>query len=219
MRTRHCHAFLSTTAAAATLSPSALTSISTLLPRLISSDQLPVASRLLSASLLLPPPHPSFHPLSSLLSSLPDLTPTLSLLNSVRYHPLKPSPLPLFPPLLSSFLTSRSHKDSSKIFFWLCRSDSAHRPDENVYHLALRGFCKLDRMLEVLRVLREMASDEVVVGEEMRELVYRGLLQDARIEGARELDLVLRCLDENRSGDGFEKAWKLLDRLISEWED
>ncbi|KAJ3698514.1 hypothetical protein LUZ61_002219 [Rhynchospora tenuis] len=220
MRIRHSHAFLSTTGAtAASLSPSDLTSISTLLPRLITSGQLPVASRLLSASLLLPPPHPSFHPLSSLLSSLPDLAPTFSLLNSVRYHPLKPSPLPLFPPLLSSFLASRSHKDSSKVFFWLCRPDSAHRPDENLYHLAVRGFCKLERMLEVLRVMREMASDEVVVGEEVRGLVYTGLLQEARVDEAKELDLVFRSLEEDRSGDGFEKASKLLDRLISEWED
>lgn len=85
--------------------------------------------------------------------------------------------------------------------------------------MAIRGFCKLERMLEVLRVLREMARDNVIVGEDMRELVYRGLLQEARIDEARELDLVLRSLEENCSGDEFEKALGMLDRLICEWED
>ncbi|XP_078175834.1 uncharacterized protein LOC144569382 [Carex rostrata] len=216
MRTVPCSRFLSTAGGAANLSVSDLTSISNLLPRLIPS---PAASRLLSASLLLPPPHPSFRPLASLLSSLPDLAPTFSLLTALRHHPLKPSPLPLFSPLLSSFLANRPYKDSSKIFFWLCRPDSAHRPDKHLYHMAIRGFCKLERMLEVLRVLREMARDNVIVGEDMRELVYRGLLQEARIDEARELDLVLRSLEENCSGDEFEKALGMLDRLICEWED
>jgi pentatricopeptide repeat protein len=85
--------------------------------------------------------------------------------------------------------------------------------------MAIRGFCKLERMLEVLRVLREMAMDEVVVGEDMRKLVYRGLLQEARIDEARELDLVLGRLEENCSGNEFVKAREMLDRLISEWED
>lgn len=74
-------------------------------------------------------------------------------------------------------------------------------------------------MLEVLRVLREMARDDIIVGEDMRELVYKGLLQDARIDEARELDSVLRSLEENCSGDGFEKALEMLDQLICEWED
>lgn len=71
----------------------------------------------------------------------------------------------------------------------------------------------------MLRVLREMARDEFIVGEDMRELVYRGLLQEARIDEAKELDLVLRSLEENCSGGGFEKARDMLDRWISEWED
>lgn len=85
--------------------------------------------------------------------------------------------------------------------------------------MAIGGFCKLERMLEVLRVVGEMARDDVIVGEDMRELVYRGLLQEARIDEAKELDLVLRSLEENCSGDGFEKAREMLNRLIGEWED
>ncbi|XP_020103439.1 uncharacterized protein LOC109720614 [Ananas comosus] len=201
------------------LSEPYLAEVRSLLPRLLALGHHSDAVRLLSAALLLSPPLSSL-PIPSLarhLSSLPDLAPTLALLTSLRHHPLRPSPLPFVAPLLSSFLLSRRPRDAAKVFFWLCRADSPRRPDREVYEIAIGGFCRLGRMLDALRALREMALDSVPIGGGLREEVYRGLLQEARIDEARELDAALKGLEGG--GGEFDRVAELLDRFVRDWEE
>lgn len=72
-------------------------------------------------------------------------------------------------------------------------------------------------MLDALRALREMALDSVPIGGGLREEVYRGLLQEARIDEARELDAALKGLEGG--GGEFDRVAELLDRFVRDWEE
>ncbi|KAG1365135.1 putative pentatricopeptide repeat-containing protein, mitochondrial-like [Cocos nucifera] len=72
-------------------------------------------------------------------------------------------------------------------------------------------------MAEALRAVKEMVGDGVSPGANLREAVYRGMLREARIDEARELDAALKCIEEE--GNGFGGAVEVLDRLLREWEE
>lgn len=69
-------------------------------------------------------------------------------------------------------------------------------------------------MFEALQALKEMMADRVAPASEMRIAVYQGLLHEARIDEARQLDATLQVVEES---EGFDGAMELLDRIIREW--
>lgn len=81
----------------------------------------------------------------------------------------------------------------------------------------MEGFCRLGRMLDALIVVKEMVSDRISLASETRVTIYRGLLQQARVDEARELDPALIVIEQ--SGEGSGDALKLLDRIIKNWEE
>lgn len=72
-------------------------------------------------------------------------------------------------------------------------------------------------MLDALIVVKEMVSDRISLASETRVTIYRGLLQQARVDEARELDPALIVIEQ--SGEGSGVALKLLDRIIKNWEE
>ncbi|XP_072970888.1 uncharacterized protein [Typha angustifolia] len=190
-----------------------------LLPLLLSSDHHSTAFSLLSTVLLLRPPLASL-PISTIvshLSSHSDLAPSLALLTTLRHHPLRPSPLPFASPLVSSFFSNRRPKDAAKVFFWLCREDSPCRPDAETYRVAVEGFCWHGRMVDALKAVKEMVSDGVAVGEVLRKELCKGLMQEARIEEAWEVEEALKGVEKEGGKDG--KVVEVLERLIRVWEE
>ncbi|WOL16482.1 hypothetical protein Cni_G25269 [Canna indica] len=203
----------------AVLTKEEFAAIRDLVPRLCDAGQHDTAVRLVTTALLTDPPLDSL-PISSLadrLSTLPDMTAAMSLLTALRYHPRRPSPLPFCSALLSSYFTGHRHKEAAKVLSWLFRADSPCRPDAAVYRTAVEGFCWLGRMIEALRAVKEMVADGISPGSKLRESVYRGLLREARIDEALELNATLKLIEE--SGEGFDGALELLDRIIKEWEE
>ncbi|KAH7654589.1 Pentatricopeptide repeat-containing protein [Dioscorea alata] len=197
-----------------------LSQIHALVPRLIDSGHLDDAVRLIDAALLADPSSQSSLPLPLIADSLSDhsdLTPTMSLLTAVRYNPSRPSPLALVSLLIASFLRRRRLKEAVKVFFWLCRSDSPCRPDRDVYATAIEGFCRHGKTLEGLRAMREMVRDGVVPEREMKEAVWRGLLQEARVDEAQELNAALA--DVREEGDVLDAVALVLDRIIKDWQE
>lgn len=74
--------------------------------------------------------------------------------------------------------------------------------------------------MDVLRAAREMVRDGVEVGEEVRGLVWRSLLTEARVEEAREIDAALAAVNGGGNGDdGNDRVGELMDRIIREWQD
>lgn len=72
----------------------------------------------------------------------------------------------------------------------------------------------------MLRAAREMVRDGVEVGEEVRGLVWRSLLTEARVEEAREIDAALAAVNGGGNGDdGNDRVGELMDRIIREWQD
>ncbi|CAI9783547.1 unnamed protein product [Fraxinus pennsylvanica] len=65
--------------------------------------------------------------------------------------------------------------------------------DSEFYSVMVDGFCNNDILLEGLRVLRVMVSENLVVevGDDVRVFIYRGLLREARIRDAMELNEVV----------------------------
>ncbi|CAO1948370.1 unnamed protein product [Urochloa humidicola] len=195
------------------LSSSELSTISALLPRLLSAGHVPAAGRLLSAALLLPGslerlPLPG---LAAHLASLPTLSAAFALLTAIRHHPSRPSPLPLASPLLDSLLSQRRARDAASVLRWLCRPDSPRRPDAETYAAAVAGLCRLEDPRGALATLREMAADGVLASPELRETVRDAMMQDARIEEAWALEEAMRLPETS-------KVVELVDKLLSEWE-
>ncbi|CAO2165547.1 unnamed protein product [Urochloa humidicola] len=195
------------------LSPSELSTISALLPRLLSAGHVPAAGRLLSAALLLPGSLERL-PLPSLavhLASLPTFSAAFALLTAIRHHPSRPSPLPLASPLLGTLLSQRRARDAASVLRWLCRPDSPRRPDAETYAAAVAGLCRLEDPRGALAALREMAADGVRASPELQEAVRDAMMQDARIDEAWALEEAMRLPETG-------KVVELVDRLLSEWE-
>ncbi|KAG6498916.1 pentatricopeptide repeat-containing protein At1g52620-like isoform X1 [Zingiber officinale] len=195
-----------------------LAEIRLLVRRLCESDRHDAAVRLITTALLADPPLDAL-PIASLadrLSSLPDMVAAMSLLTALRYHPRHPSPIPFCYSLISSYFQNSRPKEAAKVLSWLFRSDTPCRPDAEVYRISVEGFCRLGRMLDALIAVKEMVSDRITPASETRVTIYRGLLQQARVDEAQELDPALMVIEQ--SGEGFGDVLKLLDRIIKNWE-
>lgn len=91
--------------------------------------------------------------------------------------------------------------------------------DLDLYVGLVDGFCMNEMTLESLRVLRVMASENLVIGDEIRVCVYRGLLREARVREALDLNAALsRCTPGSDGGtSGSEEVMDLLDKMIANW--
>ncbi|PIN11774.1 hypothetical protein CDL12_15621 [Handroanthus impetiginosus] len=227
----NCELRISTTATAAN-SSAALTEdeveqINAVIPRLCSSNHLKDAINLISAALSTANPPLKSLPLSSLINRLalePDLTYPMHFLNALKYNPSSGNPIVLIPiaKMFASifFKMDRPHK-ALKIFQWVSRPDfpGGVAMDLEFYAVLIDGFCKNGMILDALRVLRVMSSENLVVGSGVRNWVYRGLLRDARVGEALELKAALDSCTLGSDDGAFcrSEVVDLLDRMISNW--
>lgn len=122
---------------------------------------------------------------------------------------------------ISYSFETKQHKKALKIFHWVSRPDfpGGLVRDSEFYSVLVHGFCNNDILLEGLRVLRVMVSENLVVGDDVRMFIYRGLLREARIRDAMELNETLCCVYASGAGDSetVKKVVDLLDCLIDNW--
>ncbi|KAG0485425.1 hypothetical protein HPP92_009504 [Vanilla planifolia] len=203
----------------AVLTDAELGELRTLLPSLCDAGRPLDAVRLLDSALLAAPPLSSLPipELTDRLSSLPDMSFSIRLLDALRNHPRRPSPLPFCAILLSSYFRRRRLREAAKVFAWLCQGDSPCRPDMEIYGAAIQGFCERGRPFEAMRVAREMATDGMIPPEELRVLLCQGLLREARVEEALDLDSAIRRAVDG--DDGIHGLTQLLDRMIRDWQE
>lgn len=90
--------------------------------------------------------------------------------------------------------------------------------DLGFYADLIEGFCRNCMVLDSLHVLRVMVSANLVIGSEVRMVVYRGLLSEARVREAIELNAALGSCTPGSDG-GLKEVVGLLDRLIATWVD
>ncbi|MED6160833.1 hypothetical protein PIB30_054980 [Stylosanthes scabra] len=209
-----------------------LSTLNHLLPRLLSQpDNLPTALRLTSAALHTTTPLQTL-PLSHLihfLTSHPDTSPTFSLLTRLRHAPQihhHISPIALM--LLTSYFNNRMCKPALAVFRWLRRPDSPSPPTRQVYEVVIEGLCRNGFVFEGLSAARDM----VLAGEfvaaccgGLREWLYRGMLKEARVEDAVELnDAILgfeKCAGSGSDDEeeAKEKVLAVLERVIAHWNE
>lgn len=93
--------------------------------------------------------------------------------------------------------------------------------DMELYAALIDGFCKNWMVLDSLHVLRVMASGNLVIGSEIKMWIYRGLLREARVREALELNAALsRCTPGSDGGTfGSKEVVDLLDQMITTWVD
>lgn len=197
------------------LTPEEIKEINLLIPRLCSKNHFKEATGLITTALLTNPPLNSL-PLSIFIQRLteePDLTHSMYFLNKMKYTPKVHSFLNhVTRTLVDSYFQNGQPKWALKIFHWVSRSDflSEGVIDVGFYGLLIKGFCKYNMVLEALMVLRAIASENLVVGDDVRFCVYRCLLREARIRDAQELNKVLESEDN-------DKLMEILDHMISNW--
>ncbi|GMH27713.1 hypothetical protein Nepgr_029556 [Nepenthes gracilis] len=203
------------------LSPEEIAKINLLMPRLCNSDRVRDAVRLAEAALMAASPPPKSLSISILvdrLSENPDMADSMALLNRLKHNPRTHfSLLAVIHMLLSSYFGKKKPKEALKVFNWMLRPDSPSPPNPAVYGVLICGFCGNSMLFEGLKVLRQMISSNCALEMEVRMAVYRGLLREARIREAKELNEKLECIGDGVS-DGAEKVLKLIDEIISKWE-
>ncbi|XP_059285221.1 uncharacterized protein LOC132038586 [Lycium ferocissimum] len=206
------------TTATPSLTQEEITQINLLIPRLCSSNHLKEAANLISTAFLT---NPSLESLSisifiHRLSLEHDLTQSMYFLNSLKYTPKTQSfLLPICKMLVSLYFREREAKKALKIFHWVSRPDFPCVVDYGFCAVLVNGFCKNDMVVEGLKVLRVMVFGNLKVGGEVRMLVYRSLLREARIKEAQELNEALKCVVNGDKGN--EEVVALLDSIISNW--
>ncbi|XP_042062964.1 uncharacterized protein LOC121806864 isoform X2 [Salvia splendens] len=204
--------------------------INAVIRRLCDSNHLKEATDLISAALSTARPPLASLPVSSLISRLasqPDLTYPMHLLNSLKFNPNASDPsvlIPVVKMILASLFENGRPKMAVKIFQWVARPDfpGGVAADLELYAGLVNGFCRNGMMLDSLRVLRVvMACEKLVIGDEIRVCVYRGLLREARVREALELNAALGSCTSGSDGDTCvsEKVVHLLERIISNWLD
>ncbi|KAL2234502.1 pentatricopeptide repeat-containing protein At1g12775, mitochondrial-like [Sesamum indicum] len=221
---------ISTTAAtesSAGLTEEEVKQINAVVPRLCSSNHLKEAIQLMSAALSTANPPLNALPLSILINRLalePDLTHHMHLLNALKFNPNTGNPFVLIPiakMFVSSFFERGHPKKAVKMFQWVSRPDfpGGVADDSGFYAVLIDGFCKSGMIFDALRVLRLMASENLVVGNDVRMWVYRGLLREARVREALELNAALDCcaLGSDDGAFGSKEVVDLLDRMIASW--
>lgn len=104
-----------------------------------------------------------------------------------------------------------------KILGWMWREDSKCKVDEGVYGIVVKGLCRSYKTFEALGVVKKMVEEKVVVGGELRDWVYRGLLREARVKEAVEVNEALGC--DLVGEEELQRVVGLLDRIICQWTD
>ncbi|XP_059440109.1 pentatricopeptide repeat-containing protein At4g11690-like [Corylus avellana] len=193
-----------------------------LLPRLCLSNHLPTAIHLTSTVLLTNPPPKSLS-LSILVDSLtsqPDMSLPMSLLTHLKHNPAAHSHLiHITTMLIASYFKKYKPKEALKVFNWMVRPGSPCVLDEKVCGILVYGFCKQGMVLEALKVLRAMLGVNLVPGRDLGTWVYRGLLREARIKEALELNEALGLVKDVGGDEAVKKALGLLDHMIALWTD
>ncbi|KAL0425210.1 UNVERIFIED_CONTAM: hypothetical protein Sradi_1055800 [Sesamum radiatum] len=220
---------ISTTAAtesSAGLTEEEVKQINGVVPRLCSSNHLKEAIQLIAAAVSTANPPLNALPLSILINRLalePDLTHHMHLLNALKFNPNTGNPFVLIPiakMFVSSFFEKGHPKKAVKMFQWVSRPDfpGGVANDSGFYAVLIDGFCKSGMILDALRVFRLMASENLVVGNDVRMCVYRGLLREARVNEALELNAALDyCARGDGGAFGSKEVVDLLDRMIASW--
>ncbi|PON47994.1 Pentatricopeptide repeat [Trema orientale] len=210
--------FSSSSSKPVTLTQDELTKINLLLPRLCLSNHLNTATHLAVTALLTNPP-PNSLSLSALLDSLasqPDMARPMSLLTRLRHAPLSHRQVaPITATLVAAYFKKGKAREALKVFNWMVRPGSPWELEEKICGVLISGFCRNGMVLEALKVLRAMAAANVEPRGELRELVYRGLLREARVREAMELNAAL----EFDCDEGRKKVLELLDRMIENWSE
>ncbi|KAL5578444.1 hypothetical protein UlMin_020143 [Ulmus minor] len=203
------------------LSHEELNKINLLLPRLCLSDHLTTAIQLTTTALLTnPPPNSlSLSILTHSLASQPDMTLPMSLLTRLLRTPHSHRHLaPIATTLAASYFKMGKPKEALKVFKWMVRPGSPFKLDDKVCGVLVKGFCRNAMVVEALKVLRAMAAANVAPCGGLKMVVCRGLLKEAKIREAVELN---GALDRVRDGDGDEglnkKLLEVLDRIIENW--
>lgn len=117
--------------------------------------------------------------------------------------------------LVSLYFREREGKKALKIFHWVSRDDFPCVVDYGLCAILVNGFCKSDMVVEGLKVLRMMVVGKLKAGDEVRMWVYRGLLREARIREAQEVNEALKDVENGDKGN--EEVVVLLDGIISNW--
>lgn len=139
---------------------------------------------------------------------------SMSLINRLRHNPASQSSLPpVTLTLIDSYLNKQRPKEALKLLNWMLRPDFVSPPDAYLFRVLVSGLFGCRAGLEGLKALREMVRAGFAPEPDLREVVYRGLLKVAMVREASALDQALV------ESDGFDRAFKLLDEFISNWED
>ncbi|KAM1094298.1 hypothetical protein ACFX2B_009195 [Malus domestica] len=197
-----------------------LTKINLFLPRLCLLNHFDTATHLTITALIANPPLESVS-LSVLIHSFtsqPDLARPMLLLTRLKHNlPSHPHLMPIATMLIASYFKKNRSRKAFKMFSWLVRPRSQCVLDERVHEVLVNGFCRKRMVCEGLKVLRAMLGANIVLRGDGRKWVYRGLLREARIKEAVELNEALGCVRVGANGDeseGVKKVLALLDHMI-----
>lgn len=105
------------------------------------------------------------------------------------------------------------------MFNWIVRPGSPCVLDGKVCGVLVSGFCRNRMVLEALKVVRAMVAANVFPGGNLKKRICRGLLWEARIREAMELNEPLGCLGDGESDEGAGKVLVLLDHMIANWKE
>ncbi|KAM2566203.1 hypothetical protein TB1_008739 [Malus domestica] len=151
-------------------------------------------------------------------TSQPDLARPMLLLTRLRHNLHSHTHLmPIATMVIASYFKKNRSREAFKMFSWLVRLGSQCVLDERVCEVLVNGFCRKWMVCEGLKILKAMLGVNIVPGGDGGKWVYRGLLREARIKEAVELNEVLGCGRVGANGDeseGVKKVLALLDHMI-----
>lgn len=148
----------------------------------------------------------------------PDLTHDMYFLNKIKFNPKIQSFLkPITTMCVSCYFDKGQPERALKIVQWVSRGDFPRGCiDVAFYDVSVNGFWRYGMMLEALRVLRLMIiNEDSEIGDGVRVCIYRGLLREARVKEALELNKRLEEYD--RSDERKQKLVESLDHMIATW--
>ncbi|KAB1221573.1 hypothetical protein CJ030_MR2G027114 [Morella rubra] len=148
------------------------------------------------------------------------MTLPMSLLNRLKHSPGAHTYLtPINTMLVASYFRKHKPMEALKVFNWMVRPDSPCVLDEKVCGILVCGFCRNGMVLEALKVLRSMVAVNLVPGRVLRKWVYRGLLREARIKEAVELNEALVWVEDGSGDETVKKVVELFEQMIAVWTD
>ncbi|XP_060965434.1 uncharacterized protein LOC133034374 [Cannabis sativa] len=192
-----------------------LTEINLLLPRLCLSNQLNTATHLAITALLTNPPLDAIS-LSALLDSLAsqsDIAMPMSLLTRLRRSPMSQHHVaPINNTLVAAYFRKGKLKEAIKVFNWMVRSGSPFKLVEKFCGILVDGFCMSGMVLKALKVLRAMVAADICLHGELRKVVYRGLLREARIRERWGLMGLIMGASVSKMKKMMMRSWLGLER-------